>query len=496
MRTFRVFILASAVLLMLSSSLPAQGGGDIAKRTLESGLAFYRSGEYRQALQDFMTVINAHPDSEWVDEALLNVARYYYEVEKDLDTARQYLNRIMQEYAGSNSTPEAYYYLGYLLFDARRSVEEMRDGLANLERVVRLFPESQVADNALYLASVIHVALGEYEQALDKLQRLLLEFPESDLRESAQFEIGNCFMFMDNMMQAMIEFQRVRDIYPDSPLADKALRRLTLLYRLHYSEAAGLRPFNVDPAFSIAGYKLDDPTYLVIAPGETLLVADRGMDRVLSIKLGGMEVETIRSGRPDMIKLEPGGRLTVMANRQLSIDNKRLDLITGTGEAAQPLNSIEAFCYGPQGQCYVWDSRQQRIICFKTDLSIEKEYPTGVFKEVRDLAVNSLGHLYVLDGGERQLVKYDPSGKRLLSIGPKIGTNELRDPRYLAVDDANNLYILDRRERSVLVLNPSGEFITALRFGESVKDSRGLAVDSSGGIYIADRRENTVIRFK
>jgi TolA-binding protein len=496
MRILRVFVLASAVLAALPAALPAQAGGDIAKRTLESGLAFYRSGEYRQALQDFMTVINAHPDSEWVDEALLNVGKYYYEVEHNLDTSRQYLTKIMQEYAGSNSTPAAYYYLGYILFDAHRSVEEMRDGLANLERVVRLFPESQEADDALYQASIIHVALGEYGPALEKLQRLLLEFPESDLRERAQFEIGNCFMFMDNIVQAMVEFQRVRNYYPDSSAAQRALKRLTLLYRLHYSEKAGMKTFSLDPGFAFSGYKLDDPTYLVVGPGEKLLIADRGMDRILSLNIDTGEAETIRYAKPEMLQFGPGGALTVLSNRTLSVDNKRLDLVIGSGEAAQPLTNIEAFCYGPQGQCYVWDSRLQQIISFKPDLGIEKEYPSGVFKEIRDLAVNSLGQIYVLEGRDRLLVKYEPGGKRLFTVGPKIGATEMRDPRYLAIDDANNLYILDRRERNVLILNPSGELITTLNYGDGVRDPRGLAVDSSGRIYIADRRQNTVVRFR
>lgn len=491
-------LLVMGALFVFSAESPAQVGSDIAKRTLDSGIAFYRSGDYRQALQDFMTVINAHADSKWVDEALLQVSRYYYEVEGNLDQAREHLGRIMQEYATSNSTPEAYYYLGFILFDAGRSVEEMRDGLANLERVVRLFPESEMADDALYLASVVHVSLGEYSSALEKLRRLLLQFPDSDLSASSQFEIGNSFMFMDDIVQAMIEFQGVRNQYPDSELADKALKRLTLLYRLHFSSQAGLRPFNKDAGFTLTGYKLDDPTYMVITPDDRLLVADRGLNRVLAIITEEASVEIIRSSRPDMINVDPAGRVIALSNRMLFAEGARLAMIpsSATGETPEPLSDIMAFCIGPQGQYYVWDRRLQRIICFKSDMSVEKEFPSGVYQDIRDIAINSLGHFYVLDGKERQIVKYDPAGKRLLSIGPKFGGSELRDPRYLAVDGANNLYVLDRRQRSVYIFSPVGEPLVSVYYEDSVRDPRGLAVDSSGGIYIADRRENTVIRFK
>ena len=492
----RLLILGALFLLALPPSSVAQAGGDIAKRTLDSGIAFYRSGDYKQALQDFNTVINAHPDSEWVDEALMQVARYYYEVERDVDGARERLQQIMQSHAASNSTPEAYYYLGYLLFDARRSVEEMRDGLANLERVVRLFPESEVADDALYTASVVHTALGDYELALEKLQILLLQFPESELRDRVQFAIGDAFMLMDDVRQAMVEFQQVRNAYPESPIAGKALDRLTLLYRLHFSLDAGLKPFSQDADYGYKGSRLDDPTYLLVA-GVDLLVADRGLNRIIRAPIDGGSAETVGSSRPDAIDVAPDGRVISLANRQLFEDGQRLDLVSPRpGAEPEPLSNIEAFAIGPQGQYYVWDRRLEQIISYKTDFSMEKAYPSGVYDDIRDMAVDRLGNFLVLDGRGKKVVKYDPDGQRLVSMGPGAGASELRDPQYICVDDANNVYVLDRRLRSVIVYSHLGEYTSSFAFGESPRDPRGLAVDSTGAVYIADRRNHTVIRFK
>ena len=492
----RLLILGAMILLALPPTSAAQAGGDIAKRTLDSGVAFYRSGDYKQALQDFNTVITAHPDSEWVDEALMHVARYYYEVERNIDSARERLQEIMQNHAASNSTPEAYYYLGYILFDARRSVEEMRDGLANLERVVRLFPESDVSDDALYTASVVHTALGDYERALEKLQMLLLQFPESELRDRVQFAIGDAFMLMDDVRQAMVEFQQVRNVYPDSPIAEQALDRLTLLYRLHFSLDAGLKPFSPDPDYAYQGSRLDDPTYLLVVGGD-LLVADRGLSRIIRTPIDGGGAETVGSSRPDAIDVTPDGRVISLANRQLFEDGQRLNLLsTRPGAEPEPLTNIEAFAIGPQGQYYVWDKRLEQIISYKTDFSIEKAYPSGIYDDIRDMAVDRLGNFLVLDGRGRTVTKYDPDGQRLASMGPGAGASELRDPQYICVDGANNIYVLDRRLRSVIIFNHVGEYISSFAFGESPRDPRGLAVDSTGAIYIADRRNNTVIRLK
>jgi len=491
-----LFIFGALALLALPAPSAAQEGVDIAKRTLDSGIAFYRSGDYKQALQDFMTVINGYSDSEWVDEALLNIARYYYEIEGDLASAREKLQQITLSHAASNSTPAAYYYLGFMLFDARRSVEEMRDGLANLERVVRLFPESDIADDALYQASLVHSALGEHGDALEKLQRLLLQYPESGVRDLAQFEIGSNFMFMDNILQAMVEYQQVRNLYPDSPMAAAALDRLTLLYRLYFSSDAGLKPFSIDRGFALTGAMLRDPTYLLASGSESVYVADRGLNRILKvdIKSGGFEV--IGSSRPDAIALTPAGQLVTLANRQLWAEGRRLDLLAPGTEPPELLNAIEAFSIGPQGQYYVWDKRRGQILSYRADLGLERAFPSGVYKGLRDIAVDRFGDFFVLDSRGKRVIKYSPSGKRLKAIGPRIASVELRDPSFISVDDANNLYILDRRQRSIYIINPAGELILSFQYGDLIRDARGLAVDSSGAVYVADRRQKTLLCFK
>ncbi len=112
------------------------------------------------------------------------------------------------------------------------------------------------------------------------------------------------------------------------------------------------------------------------------------------------------------------------------------------------------------------------------------------------MAVDRLGNLYVLDGRDKRVLKFDPAGQRLRAYGPMVGDSELRDPYHIAVDDANNLYILDRRLKGVLVLHPEGNLLAWFSFSNIVQDPRGLAVTSSGEIIIIDRRQHIAVRFK
>lgn len=495
----RLALFAGAVALICFPvvSFAQAGGADIAKRALDSGIDFYRSGEYGQALQDFMTVINVYPNSEWVDEALLHVSRYYYEVEGDLAQARDYLQRIQREYAASNSTPDAYYYLGYILFDRRESVEQLRDGLANFERVVRFFPDSTVADDALFQASQVHVVLGEYDAALEKRQKILMDYPESELLIETQFEIGNNFIYMDDILQAMVEFQQVRNNYPESPWAEKALNRLTLLYRLHFSTQAGIRPFTRDTSFSlkVSGGQIDDPYYLVADMNDSIYLADRGLNAVLKFDSTGRQTERLSAQRPQMVKIGISNEVTILADRQLK-ETAMMSFRVGSGEAAEPLTNIEAFARGPMGQYYIYDGRRRELYCFKQDLTLEKTFRGIEFRDVRDMAIDQFGNILVLDGRQRYVVMLDSSGRRLGAIGPRIGDIELRDPTYIALDDANNLYILDRRQRSVYIFSPGGASLMRIGFGDSVSDPRGLAVTSSGEVIMIDRRQRSAVKFK
>ena len=498
MRIRRLPFLCAVIIFCFPLLAAAQAGtADIARRTLESGIAFYRSGDFRQALQDFQTVISGFPDSEWVDEALLYTARYRYEVEGDLEGARGELQQVVREHAQSNSTPRAYHYLGYILFDSRLSVEHVRDGLANLERVVRLFPESEVAADALLLAGRVHIFLGEHDGALDKLQKILMEFPESLLCAEAQFLAGDAYMQMDDVPQAMVEFQQVRNRFPDSPLAERALDRLTLLYRLHFSRQAGPEQYRRDLSFALrVSQRLDDPVYLVAGGDGKLYLADRGLNQVLEFDTSGRQVAGVSVRRPEMVKIGPGGEggRFVLANRQLWRGGPAAAII-GSGENAERLTSIRAFCIGPRGHLYLWDDRSNQIHRFTADLAYDGLFRNDTYRDVRDMAVDSLGNVYVLEGRDRRIKVYDPAGRPLRTVGPRIGGFELRDPRYVAIDEADNLYVLDRRLNSVVVVDAGGRELAVLAYGQAVRDPRGLAVDAGGAVVIVDRRQLNAVRF-
>jgi len=113
--------------------------------------------------------------------------------------------------------------------------------------------------------------------------------------------------------------------------------------------------------------------------------------------------------------------------------------------------------------------------------------PTGV-------AVNSKGHVFVFNKGNRQLMEFDRQGQYLRSLGHGL----FRDPHGLRIDGEDNIWTTDLEAHVVLKLSPEGQVLMVLGENGSsglYNEARGLirffkpadvAFGRNGDLYIAD----------
>jgi len=131
----------------------------------------------------------------------------------------------------------------------------------------------------------------------------------------------------------------------------------------------------------------------------------------------------------------------------------------------------------------------------------------GVFMMPHQIVVDPAGHIWVVDTGLHQAMKFDSSGKRLLVVGgPKVRFNmptdiaflsdgafvvsdgyvnsrivkfdaegkplaawgtkgsqplQFQTPHSVAVDEQDRIYVADRENNRIQVMNPRGEYLTA-----------------------------------
>ena len=123
----------------------------------------------------------------------------------------------------------------------------------------------------------------------------------------------------------------------------------------------------------------------------------------------------------------------------------------------------------------------------KTPVDGNMIQPTGV-------AVNSLGHIFAFNKGNRQLMEFDADGNYVRSLGQGI----FKDPHGLRIDRQDNIWTTDLVSHLVIKMSPDGHVLMVL--GENgtsglYNEARDMvlffkpadvAIANNGDIYVAD----------
>jgi len=127
---------------------------------------------------------------------------------------------------------------------------------------------------------------------------------------------------------------------------------------------------------------------------------------------------------------------------------------------------------------FIWTTDQETHQVLKFDLSgeihlilgrrnssgigwFENGYQLNLFNAPSDVALDSEKNIYVADGGNYRIVKFDANGNFLKSWGSK-GEKEglFNFPHSLVIDDNNHIYVTDRQNARIQVFNTQGDFKT------------------------------------
>ncbi|TET66647.1 MAG: 6-bladed beta-propeller [Candidatus Aminicenantes bacterium] len=131
------------------------------------------------------------------------------------------------------------------------------------------------------------------------------------------------------------------------------------------------------------------------------------------------------------------------------------------------------------------------ILDLEEDLVIGREDDKNYqFYRANDLAVDSGDNIYVADGGNSRIQKFDKNGNYILTIGEKgQGPGEFTGISDILIDEQDNLYVLGGRR--IQIFNSSGEYLNGFVLETSLSN---FFLDSDGFIFgissISDREGN------
>jgi uncharacterized protein (TIGR03663 family) len=195
------------------------------------------------------------------------------------------------------------------------------------------------------------------------------------------------------------------------------------------------------------------------------------------------------------------------------------DQILGSDRfSPQGLNAPRAIATGINGDLYVADSRNHRILHIGSDGNLIKAWgtfadqqagnvPIGTFNEPWGVAVGPDGSVYVSDTWNHRIQKFDANGQPIKMWGqygqpsPDIPESKtfFWGPRGIAVDSKGHVYVADTGNKRIVIFDSDGNYIT--EFGTAGLDPGqfdepvGVAVGNDGTVYVTDTWNQRVQSF-
>jgi TolA-binding protein len=488
-----------ACVLAVALSAPTLGAQanveEQARRQYESGLEFYRSGRYAEALKDFQTVAEGYATSTVADDAMLAIAQYHLEVAHDPIAARTASETLVKRYATGDAAPMGYIIAGRATMALDPSPAGLDSALASFDRVPRLFPRSEAVGPALVYAAEIDRRVGRSGEALDKLRRVTQNYARSTWAARASLIESSLLLADNEPREAMRALQRVVRRYGSGEEATTARAWNTTLYRL-YIRPPGQPPY-VASGRSVTGPggRLRDVESIALDPDGRLAVASRTGVIVLDEK--GAIVRQAPATEPRQVSFDVRGRLLVVqkavVGRESEKGLQRLALTAISSAGPKLLQEISAGTRLSTGELLVADREARIVGRFDATGKFLNNFATG---RITRVAVADNDEVALLDADSKGITLADRTGKVLARIPAKGTGYSLEAPTDLAFDMFQHLYVLDRTQ--VVVFTSGGKLVTTFTpdAQSGFRSGMAMALDSASRLYIYDDSQSRVLIYQ
>ncbi|HIE04031.1 MAG TPA: tetratricopeptide repeat protein [Candidatus Latescibacteria bacterium] len=230
MRSSVPFLLLTVILLGCGRPSPDELYRSARKAQLE--------GKFDKAEEKYKELLKLYPEDDLADDALIGIASMAAAREDSTGVFRV-ADELLRRYPGSPRRGEAW------LLKAEVSGPGAREALLDtvyrmavhmgsfkdsleiaqelLRRFVDRFPESSLADDALFMLGQIAQNRARYDEAIARYQDLLKRYPDSEHAYKVQFMIG--FIYSEDLhdyAMAREAFKKLLESYPDCDLAPSA----------------------------------------------------------------------------------------------------------------------------------------------------------------------------------------------------------------------------------------------------------------------------------
>ncbi len=97
------------------------------------------------------------------------------------------------------------------------------EAVQNFRRLLRIYPNSRLREQAQYNIGYIYFQIGNYDQAIQEFHELINRYPRTDWAARAQYQIGDAYYNAGNYEMAVNAYRELMESYPQSPLVVDAV---------------------------------------------------------------------------------------------------------------------------------------------------------------------------------------------------------------------------------------------------------------------------------
>ncbi|MBC7305646.1 MAG: hypothetical protein H5T80_01725 [Dietzia sp.] len=292
-----------------------------------------------------------------------------------------------------------------------------------------------------------------------------------------------------------------------------------LLNRKPLSELPGLDAGKV-PTYKTAFYGVEKPLGVAVSPdGSRIYVTQSGTKAAAFVydrdgkKLGQLAAPAADKGYhvPVYIAVHPTTGDVYVGDRAAG----KVYVYDGAGtyrSTFTPKDTTLSFSplgvgVAADGTLYVADAssaepKDHRILVFAADGTLVKTLGKGELNYPNAIVPGSQGEIYVSDSNNGRVVVFEASGAMTPLLSRGIGDGDLGLPRGMAIDDKGRLFVVDTTDQQVRVFTaapkPTDHPTYIGSFGDQGREDaaflfpNGVATDTRGRIYVADRENNRI----
>ena len=190
--------------------------GEVSRTALES---------YGKVIEKCERLITKHPDSSWVDDAVLLMGKCFYEKGQHNEAIIKF-NELEQAFPDSDLNIEGKLYLA----KSHIGKDDFELALPVLESLYAAEPKGDFADEVLFLLGTSHTIVGQEDQAVKYLQLLEDNHSDSEYRIDANLEIADIYLEREEFAKSLSTLEKFQNVRLKEIYRARYLSRLTRTY--------------------------------------------------------------------------------------------------------------------------------------------------------------------------------------------------------------------------------------------------------------------------